>query len=123
MQTNKQTNKQTYSVALNPRANYTDRATATCRRNLVPTFVDRRVLRGQRGGSPTAINLSLPEPLLFFQVAPHLSSQGPSGPRSRPTATQKNLVAPGIEPGTSGLAARNSDHKTTGAVQRMQTSC
>jgi hypothetical protein len=47
---------------------------------------------------------SRPEPLLFFQVAPHLSSRGVSGPRSRPTATQK------IEPGTFGLAARNSDH-------------
>jgi hypothetical protein len=33
-----------------------------------------------------------------------------SGPRSRPTATQKNLVVPEIEPGTSGLAARNSAH-------------
>jgi hypothetical protein len=28
-------------------------------------------------------------PLLFFQVAPHLSSQGLSGTRFRPTATQK----------------------------------
>jgi len=33
-----------------------------------------------------------------------------SGPRSRPTTTQKNLVAPGIEPGTSVSVARNSDH-------------
>jgi hypothetical protein len=33
----------TYSVALSPRANCTDWATATCRRNLVPTFVDRGV--------------------------------------------------------------------------------
>jgi hypothetical protein len=32
--------------------------TATCRRNLVPTFVGRGVSRGQRGGSPTAANLS-----------------------------------------------------------------
>jgi hypothetical protein len=32
---------------------------------------------------------SRPEPLLFFQVAPHLLSQGLSGPPSRPTATQK----------------------------------
>jgi hypothetical protein len=30
----------TNSVAFSPRANYTDWATATCRRNLVPTFVD-----------------------------------------------------------------------------------
>jgi hypothetical protein len=66
------------------------------RRNLVPTFVDRGVSRGQ---------FSRSERLLLFQVAPHLSSQGLSGPRSRPTATQKNLVAPGIKPGTTGLAA------------------
>jgi hypothetical protein len=39
-----------------PRANYTDWATATCRRNIVPTFVDRGVSRGQRGGSPTVLS-------------------------------------------------------------------
>jgi hypothetical protein len=50
--------KKTNSVALNPGANYTDRATATSRRNLVPTFVDRGVSRGQRGGSLTIVNLS-----------------------------------------------------------------
>jgi hypothetical protein len=42
--------KQTNSVALSPRANYTDWSTATWR-NLMQTFVDRRVSRGQRGGS------------------------------------------------------------------------
>jgi hypothetical protein len=31
----------------------------------------------------TVYQFSRPEPLLFFQVAPHLSSQGLSGPRSR----------------------------------------
>jgi hypothetical protein len=53
-----QLNKQTNSVAFSPQANYTDWATATCRRNLVPTFVDRGVSRGQRGGSLTVVNLS-----------------------------------------------------------------
>jgi hypothetical protein len=77
-------------MALSPRANYTDRAIATCRQNLVPTFVDREVSLGQRGGSPAVVNVFYrPEPLLFFQVVPHLSSQGLSGPRSRTTATQK----------------------------------
>jgi hypothetical protein len=38
--------KQTNSVALSPRANYTDWSTATCRRILVSTFVDREVSRG-----------------------------------------------------------------------------
>jgi hypothetical protein len=60
----------------------------TLRRNLVPTFADRGVSRGQRGGSPTVV-FSKPEPLIFIQVAPYLSSQGLSGPRSRSTATQK----------------------------------
>jgi hypothetical protein len=46
------------SVALSPQANYTDWATATCRRNLVPTFADREVSRDQRGGSLTVVKLS-----------------------------------------------------------------
>jgi hypothetical protein len=86
----KQTNKQTNSVAFSPQANYNDCATATCWQNLVPTFADRGVSRGQRGGYLTAVNLfSRLQPLIFIQVAPYLFSQGLSGPRSRPTATQK----------------------------------
>jgi hypothetical protein len=50
--------KQTNSVAPSPRANYTDWATANCRRNLVPTFADRGVSRGQCSGSRTVVNLS-----------------------------------------------------------------
>jgi hypothetical protein len=49
---------QTNSVAFSPQANYTDWETATCRRNVVPTFVDRGVSRCQHGGSPTVVNLS-----------------------------------------------------------------
>jgi hypothetical protein len=43
--------------------------------------VDRRVSRGQRGGSPTVVNLSFLDRsrYFFFQVAPHLLSQGLSG--------------------------------------------
>jgi hypothetical protein len=56
----------------------------------VPNFVDRGVSRGQHADPYSCYSqFSRPEPLLFFQVAPHLSSQGLSGPRSRPTATQK----------------------------------
>jgi hypothetical protein len=47
----------TNSVALSPRANYTDWSTATCRRNVVPTFVDRGVSCGQRGGSWSRDNI------------------------------------------------------------------
>jgi hypothetical protein len=39
---------------------------ATCRRNLVPTFVDRVVSRGQRGGSPTFVNLSFLDRSRYF---------------------------------------------------------
>jgi hypothetical protein len=53
-----QTNKQRISEAFSPQANYTNWSTATCRRNLVPTFVDRGVSHGLRGGSPTVVNLS-----------------------------------------------------------------
>jgi hypothetical protein len=44
-------------VALGPQANCNDWATTTCRRNLLPNFVERRVALGQRGGSPTVVNL------------------------------------------------------------------
>jgi hypothetical protein len=59
------TNK-TNSVALSPQENYTDWAIATCRRNLVLTFMDRRVSRGQRGGSPTVVNLSFLDRSHYF---------------------------------------------------------
>jgi hypothetical protein len=58
--------KQTNSVALSPQANYTEWAISTCRRNLVPTFVDRGVSRGQHGGSPTVLNLSFLDRSRYF---------------------------------------------------------
>jgi hypothetical protein len=54
------------SVAYSRQANYTDWATATCRRNLVPTFVDRGVSRDQRCGSPTVVNLSFLDQSRYF---------------------------------------------------------
>jgi hypothetical protein len=58
--------KLTNSVTLSPQALYTDWATAICRRNLVPTFVDRGVSRGQHGGSPTVVNLSFLDRSRYF---------------------------------------------------------
>jgi hypothetical protein len=58
--------KQTNSVALSPRANYTDWSTATCRRILVPASVNRGVSRGQLGGSHTVVNLSFPDRSRYF---------------------------------------------------------
>jgi hypothetical protein len=46
------------SVAFSPQANHIDRATATCRRNLVPNFADRWVSRCQRGWFPAVVNHS-----------------------------------------------------------------
>jgi hypothetical protein len=65
-------------MASSPQANYTDWATATGRRILVPAFVDRGVLCGQRGGTLMAVNLSFVywSHYVFFHVAPHLSSRG-----------------------------------------------
>jgi hypothetical protein len=82
----------TNSVVLSAQGKYTDRSTDICRRILVLIFADRGVSRGQRGGTPTAVNLSFLDRSRYFfiQVAPHLSSQGLSGPRSRPIATQKS---------------------------------
>jgi hypothetical protein len=57
--------KETNSVALSPQANYMDWATAS-RRNVVPTSADRRVSRGQRGGSSTAVNLSFLDRSRYF---------------------------------------------------------
>jgi hypothetical protein len=54
---NKQTIKQTNSVAFTPLENYTDWTTATWW-HLVPSLVDRGMSRDQRGGSPTVVILS-----------------------------------------------------------------
>jgi hypothetical protein len=78
------------SVAFSLQTNYTHWSTDTCRRSLVPTSVARGVSRDQRDGSPTAVNLfSRPEPLLFFQVAPHLSSRGWVDPVPDPLLRRK----------------------------------
>jgi hypothetical protein len=63
---NNNNNNKKPSVALSPQANYNDWATATCRRNLVSTFVDREVSRGQRSGSPTVVNLSFLDLSRYF---------------------------------------------------------
>jgi hypothetical protein len=53
---------------------------------------------------------SRPEPLLFHSSSSSIVLTRLSGPCSRPPTSQKNLVEPGIEPGTSVSVATNSDH-------------
>jgi hypothetical protein len=62
--------------------------------------------------STTAVNLGFldPEQLLFHSNSFSVILTRLSGPRSRPTTSQKNFVAPGIEPGISESVARNFDH-------------
>jgi hypothetical protein len=69
--------KQTFVMFI-PQANYSDWATAIGRRILVLTFMDRGLLRAQRGGSPTAVNLRFLDRsrYFFFHVALNLFSQG-----------------------------------------------
>jgi hypothetical protein len=79
-------------VAFCPQANYTHWATATCRRNLVQTFTNIGVSRGQRGGSPTVVDVSFLDlsRYFLFQVAPHLSSQGWVDPIPDPLLLRKS---------------------------------
>jgi hypothetical protein len=67
---------------------------------------------------PKTVNLDFlnPETLLFRSSSSSVILTRLSEPRSRPTTSQKTLVAPGIEPGTPGSVARNSDLYTTEAV-------
>jgi hypothetical protein len=61
---------------LNPRANYTDRATAACRRSDCQ-LLWREGACGQRDGSLRPYSrFSRQEPLLFYQVVPQLYSRG-----------------------------------------------
>jgi hypothetical protein len=63
---NQRTLRRNTRVAFSPQANYTDGATATCWGNLVPPFADIVVSRGQRSGSPTAVNLSFLDRSRYF---------------------------------------------------------
>jgi hypothetical protein len=52
------TNKKNRLGAISPQVKYIDRKTATGRRILAPVFAGMELLRGQRGGSLVAVNLS-----------------------------------------------------------------
>jgi hypothetical protein len=65
---------------------------------------------------PTAVNLCFLDRsrYFFYSSISSIDLTRLSGPRSGPTTTQKNLVAPGLEPGTSVPVARNSEDKIRG---------
>jgi hypothetical protein len=88
---------------LSLRANYTDQATAACRRS------DCQLLRIKSatwcdGSLRSYSRFSRQEPLLFYQVAPQLYSRDWVNPVPDPTTFF--LVVPGIEPGPPDLQPR-----------------
>jgi hypothetical protein len=87
---------------------YTPSRTATGWLNLRPTFADRGVSRVQRGGSPTVVNLSFIDRSCYFLT----SSSSFILTRAEWAPFQNHYYSEnvGIEPRTSGLAARNSEH-------------
>jgi hypothetical protein len=107
-----QTSKEQKKKKLNgrsPQANYSDRATAACRRSRQPLLVEGVAWSAQL--IPTAVNLGFLDRSRYFfiQVASQLSSRGWVDPVPDPYLSE-NLVGPEIESGNSGSAARNSDH-------------
>jgi hypothetical protein len=72
----------------------------------VPTFADREVSRGQLGGNPTVVNLGFWTGAAIFSfkyllIYPHEVVWIPF----RTHCTPENVIAPGIEPKTSGSVA------------------
>jgi hypothetical protein len=79
------------------------------------------VSRGQRGGSRTVINLSFIDWSRYFSFKQLLSY--PHEAEWTPFQTHsysEYLAAPGIQPETSGFAAKNSDHLTTYEVENTE---
>jgi hypothetical protein len=101
--------KQTKLRGLSPRANYTDRATTACRRSYCQLFADRGCQRSS-WRIPTAVfSVFRPEPIIFFQVAPHLYSRGWVDPVPDPLLLRKSGRA-GNRTRASGSVARKFPH-------------
>jgi hypothetical protein len=95
--------KTTELHGLSPRANYTDRATAACRRsNCQLVRIEGATWPTWRIPPAVFSRFSRQEPLLFYQVAPQLYSRGWVHPVPVPLLFFF-LVVPGIEPGPPDL--------------------
>jgi hypothetical protein len=91
-------------VAFNQQADYTDRAAAADQRKLVPTFADRGVLRG-----PSLMSFFNTATATFFFKKLLIYAPEAEWIPFQPHYFPENMVAPGIESGTSGSVARSSD--------------
>jgi hypothetical protein len=89
-----------------PRAHYTDRATAACRRSDCQLArIEGATWSAWRIPPAVFSRFSRQEPLLFYQVAPHLYSRGWVDPVPDPLLFFF-LVLPGIEPRPTDLQPR-----------------
>jgi hypothetical protein len=94
---------------LSPRANYTDRATAACRRSDCQLVRIEGAMWSAWQIPPAVFSVSRQEPLLFYQEAPQFYSRGwvdlvpDSLLFSFFFPPPENLVVPGIEPGPPDL--------------------
>jgi hypothetical protein len=74
-------------------------------------LLDREVSRGQCGGSLTVVNLSFLDRSHYFSFKYLLIYAYEAEWRPFQTHSYaENFIEPGIEPRTSAIAARNSDH-------------
>jgi hypothetical protein len=90
-------------VTFSPQANYTDRATAACRRSYCQLLrIEDVAWSAQRIPKAVKSRFSRPELLNY----PHEAEWTPF----QTHYFSENLAAPGIEPGTSGYVPRNSDY-------------
>jgi hypothetical protein len=101
---------QTNSVALIcKRTTSAERPPLVC--EVVANFCGYRVSRGQRKWSPRPYSrFSSSKPLLFLPSSTSVVLNEAEWTTFQTHYFSENLVAPGIEPGTSGSVARNSDH-------------
>jgi hypothetical protein len=98
---------------LSPQVNYTERATAACRRSWCQLLrVEACHVVSVTDSYGRILGFLDLEPLLFFQVAPQLYSWGWVDPIPDPLLLRKSGSA-GNRTRTSGPLTRNSDHYTT----------
>jgi hypothetical protein len=91
--------------------------------NLVSTFADKEC-RVVSAADPLRqySRLSRPESLLFLQSSSYCTHEAEWTP-FRTHYLSENLIAPGMEPGTSGSVAKNSDHRGGIFNKIYPTSC
>jgi hypothetical protein len=102
--------KKTKHHDLSPRANYTDRATAACRRSDCKLVrIEGATWSAWRISPAVFSRFSRQEPLLFYQVASQLYSRGWVDPVPDPLLFFFSCSA-GNRTRASGSIAKNSDH-------------